>query len=175
MPATLRKMILIGGLCLLAPLSLAACGFTPIYAQKDLGVKLANIEVVVPDTRTGFFVRQNLLTAFNSTPTESKLYRLDITMRERRYDVGRQVDDTASRAEISTSVGYSLVDIRTKKVLTRGTFVDATTYDTSTLSPYAGVVGQKDGQERAATGISERIQSELTLFFYNQGQKAPAS
>jgi len=166
---SLKRRHLLGVMAGLTALTgLTACGFRPLYAQKDLGLKLAHIDLVTPDTRTGYFVRNQLLTTLNVNEAEPKLYRLTVTLRERRYDVGLQVDDTAVRAEISNAVIYTLTDIKTRRVITRGNFTDTTTYDTSNTSPYVGVVAQKDGQERAAVSIADHIHADLALFFYGQ-------
>lgn len=158
---------------LIALLSLTACGFSPIYAQKDLGLKLSHIDLVTPDTRTGYFVRNRLTSTLNVKDSEPKLYRLTVDLSERRYDIGLQVDDTAVRSEISTWVNYSLTDIETRRVITSGQFINTTTFDVSNTSPYVGVVAQKEGQERAADGIAERIHSDLSLFFYGEPKNQP--
>lgn len=151
-----------------APLSLSGCGFTPVYAQKGLGATLASIDINTTDSRTGYFVRQNLVSGFDSDAVKNKPYRLDIRLTEKRYDVGVGVNDTAIRSEISSSVTYELVDVQTRKVLTKGDFVNTTTYDATSQSPYAGVMAQKDGQQRAAAGISERIRNDLVLYFHGK-------
>ncbi|ADU11836.1 hypothetical protein [Asticcacaulis excentricus] len=156
-----------------APLTLSGCGFTPVYAQKGLPGELANIDVITTDSRTGYFLRQNLVSGFNTLEGQ-KRYRLSVKLEEKRYDVGVGINDIAVRTEISTKVQYSLIEAATRKVLITGTFVDSTTYDANAQSPYAGVAAQKDGQQRAATAIGERIRSELVLFFHDK-KAAPAS
>ncbi|MFP1130478.1 hypothetical protein [Asticcacaulis sp. W401b] len=168
----IRKALLAFAL-LSAPLSLTGCGFTPVYAQKGLPGELANIDVITTDSRTGYFLRQNLVSGFNTLEGQ-KRYRLSVKLDEKRYDVGPGINDIAVRTEISTRVEYTLTETATRKVLTQGTFVDATTYNASAQSPYAGVAAQKDGQQRAATAIGERIRSELVLFFHDK-KTAPAS
>ncbi len=168
----IRKALLAFAL-LSAPLFLSGCGFTPVYAQKGLPGELANIDVITTDSRTGYFLRQNLVSGFNTLDGQ-KRYRLSVKLSERRYDVGAGINDIAVRTEISTSVEYTLTETATRKVLTHGTFVDATTYNANAQSPYAGVAAQKDGQQRAATAIGERIRNELVLFFHDK-KAAPAS
>ncbi|BBF81145.1 hypothetical protein [Asticcacaulis excentricus] len=168
----IRKALL-AFVLLSAPLSLTGCGFTPVYAQKGLPGELANIDVITTDSRTGYFLRQNLVSGFNTLEGQ-KRYRLSVKLDEKRYDIGVGVNDIAVRSEISTTVQYSLIETATRKVLTTGTFVDTTTYDANAQSPYAGVAAQKDGQQRAATAIGERIRSELVLFFHDK-KAAPAS
>ncbi|ESQ80899.1 hypothetical protein [Asticcacaulis sp. YBE204] len=163
----IRKALL--AVCLLAaPLSLSGCGFTPVYAQKGLGATLAGIEVNTTDSRTGYFVRQNLVASFDTASSATKPYRLDVKLVESRYDVGIGANDTAIRSEISNMVTYELVDVQTRAVLTKGNFVDTTTYDATSKSPYGSVISQKDGQQRAATSISDRLRSDITLYFHGQ-------
>lgn len=168
----IRKALLAVAL-LSAPLPLSGCGFTPVYAQKGLPGELANIDVITTESRTGYFLRQNLVSGFNTLEGQ-KRYRLSIKLEEKRYDIGIGVNDIAVRSEISTTVEYTLVDATTRKVMTKSTFVDTTTYDANSQSPYAGVAAQKDGQQRAATAIGERIRSELVLFFHEK-KAAPAA
>ncbi len=51
-----------------------------------------------------------------------------------------------------------------------GSFTDTVTYDTS-KSPFTGIIAQQDAQERIATSISEKIQTEVALYFH--GDAAP--
>lgn len=159
---------LIAGLLLMsAPMSLSGCGFTPVYAQKGLSNELGQIDVLTTDSRTGYFLRQDLVSGFNTVEGQ-KRYRLSVKLSEKRYDIGIGVNDIASRSEISTSVEYVLTDLQTQTVLVKNSFVDTTTYDANAQSPYAGVAAQKDGQQRAATAIGDRIHGELVLFFHNR-------
>ena len=58
---------------------------------------------------------------------------------------------------------------------TVGTFSETVTYDT-TSSPFTGVVSQQDAQERIAVAISQKIQTNLALYFHDgdQGRTPPA-
>jgi LPS-assembly lipoprotein len=171
MRSTNLKLFLVG-LLALSPLSLAGCGFTPVYTERQVGAGLANIELVTPDTRTGYFVRQKLLGSLKPNKTVQKPYILTIDIEERRYEIGLQVNDVATRSEQSSQVTYRLTDAETKKVLTTSSFTYTTTYDAVTASPYSGIVSQKDAQDRAATGIVERIERDLMLYFHQNSQKS---
>ncbi|MFT3997036.1 MAG: hypothetical protein QM667_06495 [Asticcacaulis sp.] len=167
----IRKILLATVLTCALP-ALGGCGFTPVYAQKGLPGELANIEVITTDSRTGYFLRQNLVSGFNTLEGQ-KRYRLSVKLTENRYDIGIGVNDIATRSEISTSVEYVLTDLSTRKILTKSTFIDTTTYDANSQSPYAGVAAQKDGQQRAATAIGERLRSDLVLFFHERATGKP--
>ncbi|MBW8733945.1 MAG: hypothetical protein JF571_06505, partial [Asticcacaulis sp.] len=43
-----------------ASVTLSGCGFTPLYAQQGLTAKLSQVAVETPQTRTGYFLEQEL-------------------------------------------------------------------------------------------------------------------
>jgi LPS-assembly lipoprotein len=162
-PAKLVVATLMG----LSLLGVSACGFQPLYADRGLVTSLSQVDIVVPDTRTGYFLKQDLSKGLLEDSKAAKRYKLDVTLTERRFAVGLGLDDTASRYEISNVVAYSLTDLSTRQVVYKSSFVDATTYDAAE-SPYASMASQQDGQERAAVGISQKIQADLALYFHNK-------
>ena len=149
---------------------IAACGFAPLYAQQGLTGNLAQIDIVVPQTRTGYFVEQDLRNGFGGDLTSSKAYTLKVSMNEQHYAVGYKVDETSTRSEITSNINYVLKDNATGKSLYTGGFTETVTYDTS-ASPFTGVISQQDAQVRIASAISEKIQTEVALFF--RGDAAP--
>lgn len=161
-------------LCLCAAVTvtpaLVSCGFAPLYAQSGLSGNLAQIDIAVPQTRTGYFLEQDLRNGFGGDLTSPKAYLLAINLNERHYSVGYKVDETSTRSEITSNVKYTLTSLATGKVLYRGSFTDTVSYDTS-KSPFTGVVAQQDAQKRIADSISEKIQTEVALYFH--GDAAP--
>ena len=158
---TLAVCIVIG----LSSASLSGCGFAPLYAQTGLTTSLSQVEVVVPQTRTGYFLEQDLRNGLGSDDTSRKAYKLIIRMKENHYSVGYKVDDTSTRSEITTAVSYVLKDSATGNVLLTNNLSETVTYDTST-SPFAGVISQQDAQKRVSTAISQQIQRDLALYFH---------
>jgi LPS-assembly lipoprotein len=161
---TVLKLFAIGALAVL-PVTLAGCaGYTPLYAER-VTASMSQIEVVTPQTRTGYFLGQDLRNSFGSDGGGTKAYKLTVTMTERHYRIGLRVDETSTRSEITATVRYDLVDQRTGKRMTRAAFTETVTYSTSS-SPFTGVVSQQDAQERIARVASQRIQTDLALFFH---------
>ncbi len=162
-------------LCLCATVAvtsaLVSCGFAPLYAQQGLTGNLAQIDIAVPQTRTGYFLEQDLRNGFGGDLTSPKAYLLAIDLNERHYSVGYKVDETSTRSEITSNVKYTLTSLTTGKVLYKGSFTETVSYDTS-RSPFTGVVAQQDAQKRIADSISEKIQTEVALYFH--GDAAPA-
>ena len=160
------KVLCLGALAF-TPVMLSGCaGFTPLYAER-VTVNMAQIGIEVPQTRTGYFLEQDLRSGFGSDESSPKLYQLTVTMVERHYSIGYRVDETSSRSEITSRVSYTLTELRTNKRLARGSFSETVTYNTS-QSPFIGVVSQQDAQERIAGAISQKIQNELALYFHGK-------
>ena len=150
---------------LLAASALSGCGFTPMYAKPGLGKTLSDVEINAPQTRTGYFLSQDLRQTLDEDPSTPKTYLLTITMSEDHYNIGYRVDDTSTRSEITSGVNYSLTDKRTGKVVFLDHFTETVTY-ASTSSPFAGIVSQQNGQERLADAVSTRIQGALAVYFH---------
>lgn len=166
MPKVFRTLALCAAVALPA-FSLSGCGFVPLYAQQGLTINLAQIAIDAPQTRTGYFIEQELRNRLASDDSTHKLYKLVITMTEKHYAIGYKVDDTSTRSEITSVVSYKLVNARTNAVMLNSGFVETVTYDTS-VSPFTGVISQQDAQKRIATSISQKIQSELALYFHEK-------
>jgi LPS-assembly lipoprotein len=146
-------------------ISLTGCGFVPLYAKTGLTANLSQVAIEVPQTRTGYFLEQDLRNGLGGDEASSKAFLLTIGMRERHYSVGYKVDDTSTRSEITSAVVYTLKDIATGKVLYTNRFSETVTYDTS-KSPFTGVISQQDAQKRIATAISQQVQRDLALYFH---------
>ena len=150
---------------LLAIPMLQGCGFTPMYAKPGLGHRLADIAIDTPQTRTGYFLGQDLRQTLNSDETSEKTYTLKIVMSEDHFNIGYRIDDTSTRSEITSGVIYTLTDNRTGKAIYADHFTETVTY-ASTTSPFVGIVSQQNGQERLADAVSTRIQGALAVYFH---------
>ena len=150
---------------LLAASALSGCGFTPMYAKSSVGNHLSDIELETPQTRTGYFVGQDLRQTLDDDPATPKSYKLKIVMTEDHYAIGFRIDDTSTRSEITSSIVYTLTDMATGKVMTTDHFTETVTY-ASTTSPFTGIVSQQNGQERLAQAVATRIQGALAVYFH---------
>ncbi|MGA9658189.1 MAG: LPS assembly lipoprotein LptE [Asticcacaulis sp.] len=133
---------------------------------------MSEIDIEVPQTRTGYFVEQNLRKSFGSEDTSDKIYTLTISMYERQYSVGLMADDTSTRSEITSSVSYTLKNTKTGKDIFKDNFSETVTYDTS-QSPFTGVISQQDAQERIAGSIAQKIQTNLAIYFHENAKARP--
>ena len=161
------KLAALCGLAIFGLGGLSGCGFAPLYAQQGLTLNLSQVAVEVPQTRTGYFLEQDLRNGLGNDAGSDKIYNLKVDIKENHYAIGFKVDDTSTRSEITNSVNYTLTDISNGQILDQGQFTDTVTYDSS-KSPFTGVISQQDAQKRAATSISQKIQTQLALYFHNK-------
>ena len=146
-----------------AGVALAACGFTPLYVQQGVVSNLASIDVVAPQGRAGFLLRQHLDDAFASGHAGPAAYRMQLALGEARYPRGVRTDNVATRYEYVVTVDYTLASLPSGAVAKRGHVRVETTYD-SADQPYASIVAQQDAQDRATEEAARRIQLELAAW-----------
>jgi LPS-assembly lipoprotein len=156
------KRSVLAGLALLLTPALDACGFTPLYADPELVHGLSHIQVEVPQTRTGYLMRENLQDdlALKAGTDDKPEYRLVIDINEMRLPRGLRPDATADRYETRLKMDYTLTRIATGEiVLKRSNNVSVVT--PATAQPYGGIAGQQDAQERAAWEASQFIKTQI--------------
>ncbi len=90
---------------------LSACGFTPLYAQNGVTPGLSSIDVVGPDGRTAYLLRERLDDALAHNAGRPPAYRLIYQLREVRTPRGLGPDNAASRYELNVHVDWKLTDI----------------------------------------------------------------
>jgi LPS-assembly lipoprotein len=168
-----RALGLIFGLALLAP-ALGGCGFTPLYAEHGVTPGMAAIEVITPEGRIGHLLSEDLRDDLATDRSKPALYRLALAVDEKRYARGLTFEQVATWYELSLRVSYSLIDISTGKTLTTGVMPISVSYNAAN-DPYAGVVAQQNGQQRAAADAAQRIRLELATYFAGSPIKSPGT
>lgn len=161
---------LTGPLLAFVALMVSACaGFTPMYAEPGVVAGLERIAIEAPDTRTGYILRERLEDAFGRDAALEPVYRLTARIREQRNALGRRADDTATRYELNLTVSYVLTEVRGNGRVHGDTLTVTTTYAAS-QQPYAGVVAQEDGEERAAAQAADLIRGDLARVFADRAR-----
>jgi LPS-assembly lipoprotein len=150
----------------LSSVGLAGCGFTPLYARQGLVRSLGAIEVVAPEGRTGYLIRQHLDDAFAKDHTAAPEYRMNLSLGEARYPRGVRIDNVATRYEYVLTAAYVLTRVSSGVQAKRGSVRVELTYD-SADQPYASIASQQDAQDRAAEEAARRIQLELAVWLAN--------
>lgn len=146
-------------LALVAVLGLAGCGFTPLYGDTAVGGSLSRVAVSTQDDRLGYRLREQLEDALGRDAQQPALWRLETEVEQARRPLGRRIDGTAARYELTVRGAWTLTAANGDRVLT-GTDTVTTTYAAAD-QPYAAIAAQQDGEERAAAELARRIRLEL--------------
>ena len=154
----MRRLAVAAMIALAGGLS-AACGFTPMYGATEAGSSLTRIAVSTPDNRLGYRLREQLEDALGYDRGQSPNWRLTTVVEQNRRPLGRRIDDTATRYELTVKATWTLTPTGIGEPLT-GTETVTTTYAAAD-QPYAAIAAQQDGEERAAAELSRLIRLAL--------------
>jgi len=146
-------------LTVLATLSLAACGFTPLYGDTAARSALTRITVSAPEDRLGYRLREQLEDALGLDRSQAPQWRLETDVSQSRRPLGRRIDDTATRYELTVRAAWTLTPANGGDAMT-GSETVTTTYAAAD-QPYAAISAQQDGEERAAAELARRIRLSL--------------
>ena len=147
------------GLVALMGLALAGCGFTPLYGDAGVGSSLSRIAVSTQDDRLGYRLREQLEDALGRDGSQTPLWRLQTTVEQSRRPLGRRIDDTATRYELTVRGAWTLTPVGGGLPLS-GVETVTTTYAAAD-QPYAAIAAQQDGEERAAAELARQIRLDL--------------
>lgn len=157
----MRRVLALAAVC--GGLALGGCGFTPLYGAPGVVSKLASINVVAPDGRTGFLIRQHLDDAFATNRGAPAAYSMRLALSEARFPRGIRTDNVATRYEYVLTADYTLANLPAGDLAKKGRVRVELTYD-SADQPYASIAAQQDAQDRAAEEAARRIQLELAAW-----------
>jgi LPS-assembly lipoprotein len=138
---------------------LSACGFTPLYGDAGVGGSLSRIAVTTQDDRLGYRVREQLEDALGRDGAQAPLWRLETVIDQQRRPLGRRIDDTAARYELTVRGAWTLTPLNGGEPVS-GVETVTTTYAAAD-QPYAAIAAQQDGEERAAAELARLIRLDL--------------
>ena len=140
-------------------MGLAGCGFTPLYGDAGAGPSLSRIAVTTQDDRLGYRVREQLEDALGRDGGQAPLWRLETVIDQSRRPLGRRIDDTAARYELTVRGAWTLTPLNGGEPVS-GVETVTTTYAAAD-QPYAAIAAQQDGEERAAAELARMIRLVL--------------
>ena len=143
----------------LVGLVLSGCGFTPLYGEAGVGSSLSRIAVTTQEDRLGYRVREQLEDALGRDASQPPLWRLQTTVEQSRRPLGRRIDDTATRYELTVRGAWTLTPVGGGLPVS-GVETVTTTYAAAD-QPYAAIAAQQDGEERAAAELARQIRLDL--------------
>ena len=150
-------------LAFLAAGGLGGCGFTPLYATSGVAPGLTHIQVVAPEGRVGYLLREDLDDELGKDKDGAPAWRLDLQYNEVRLARGLTVAGFAQRYELNLRVTYTLTELESGKIAHSGSVISIVSYD-STTQPYAGIAARQYTQERTASDAARKIQLDLAAW-----------
>ena len=163
---------IVGGVLAMA---LAGCaggdGFRPMYAATASGSrlqeKLAAVDVALIPSRVGQRIRNEII--FQSTGGGNAAppsYKLDVSIKESVASMLVKSTGEAASSVYQIEASFTLVDLKTKKVLLRGGSHARAGFDRFP-SIYSNVRAREDAENRAANVIAEDVKSRVAAFLSN--------
>ena len=146
-------------LLIVTALGLSGCGFTPLYGETGVGSSLSRIAVTTQDNRLGYRVREQLEDALGRDGSQAPLWRLETALEQSRRPLGRRIDDTATRYELTVRGSWTLTPSAGGAAVS-GVETVTTTYAAAD-QPFAAIAAQQDGEERAAAELARLIRLDL--------------
>ena len=154
-----------------AVVTVAACGFQPLYGSRVAGSAPAEFSQIridpIPD-RVGQQLHNHLLTILNPDGRPEKpRYVMKATVTESLTELGVRKTAFATRANLLMRAVYSLTSVTTDKYVFGGDSAITVSYNILD-SEFATLMAEKDARTRAVREISEDIRIRLGVFFANQ-------
>ena len=160
------------GLSLFLVMTLAACGFTPLYATKDSGILPSEDKEVIAETskiyvepiadRLGQIMRQSLVAQFSPRVTSEKEYTLTVVNRRTLYsEQGIREDSVPTRITIGYTADYTLK--KGEEILLNDTAFAQSSYNVL-QSGYSTVTTKAAVERQIILQLSQNIALRVTAF-----------
>lgn len=158
--------------CVGGGLLLYACGFEPLYGERDesaISPAFGSIAVAPIEDRVGQQVRNRLLDLLTPKGTPNRpAYRLVVDLERGTTPLLIQLDNTATRFNLSLNAAFSLVDVSTGETV-YGDHARSIAGFNLTESEFATVAAERNAEDRAAREVSDHIVLLLAVYFDRRG------
>lgn len=159
-------------------LALTACGFEPLYGDREQTAAaedlLELVDVPPIADRVGQLVRIELTNRLTPTqPAPPALYTLPVLVTESRVSLAVRKDSSATRANLTINASFELYRISDGVRLTSGTIRSVNSYDVVD-SDYATLVAESDARRRGAKDTADQIVDRLAIYL-SRAQQIRAS
>jgi hypothetical protein len=156
----MRALFLIS-LCVM----LASCGFEPLHGRKyrqEQRLDLSEVEIHVDNSRRGQLLEAEIRDAVNPDyQAATKLYRLQISLRETEIALFIRQDGTSSRGDIILNSNYTLTRIADGEVVDTNTITRSASFNSSESADYASYVSEEDARKRAVVELAQDYKLRL--------------
>jgi hypothetical protein len=146
-------------------LLLTACGFQPLEGRSYRESNATNISMVQIETARDHYpqlLKAEIEDQINPDYQHvEKLYRMNITFTETDIALFINPDGTSSRGDFQYSSKYTLTRIADSKVITSGTMMRVSSYNTSLNADYASYVSREDARKRGILELAQDYKLRL--------------
>jgi LPS-assembly lipoprotein len=144
---------------ILAPLALAACGFTPVYGPGGTGAALrGRVRVDEPQDRAGYVLVRELETRLGRAATPDYALGLTITVGEDGLAIDRA--GNTARYNLVGAVDYTLTDLAAGRVASSGRVENFTGYS-ATGTTIATLAAEQAALDRLMVILAEQVVTRL--------------
>jgi LPS-assembly lipoprotein len=155
-------------------LTLAACGFEPLYGDRTDAAAtediLAFVDVPPIANRTGQMVRIELTNRLTPTrPSPPSRYTLNVKLTRSKTSLAVKNDASATRANLTITASFKLLLNSDSTVLTKGSVRSVNGYDIL-LTDFATMSAEADARRRGAKDISDGIVDRLAIYMARNAQ-----
>lgn len=155
-----------------AAVSLAGCGFRPLYAvgttPDGMSSYFGQVYVDPIPGRQGVHLRNQLLDAMTPDGTPSNAaYNLNVQLTDQKEGLAIQENTQITRYNYNLTAKYELRDAVSNEVLDKGVARAIAAYNVVD-SQFGTQSAERDAQERAAREVGEDIRLRIGLYFENR-------
>lgn len=149
-------------------LCLFGCGFKPLYSSNfegDVANELGKVRVSVIEDREGQLLRNYLLQRIDTLKNgQSPQYTLDIKITKTSFAIAVREDATATRKNMKLIARFSLYDLKTGKLLHKGSSVSINSYRQDD-APFVTMTSEEDAKRRNIKNLAQDILLRLSSYF----------
>ncbi len=164
-------------LLLLSVITLAACGYSPMYGQqgtRDYGQEdfLAYTEIANIPNREGQMLRNMLIDRFyRSGRPVNPAYRLEVAnLKENRSDLDITKDSDATRGQLKIEADLLLADKVTGEILINRRIRSIASYNILG-SEFTNRVSEENTRQNVLTDMARQIELQTSLYFKRESEK----
>ncbi len=163
-------------LVLILGLTLAACGFKPLYeaggSSTQMQAELASVEVGPIADRLGQIMRNRLVARLNSGSRPE--YRLDVVLTQSSETFGVRPDTATTQEQVTLVADIQLIKFGEEEPVIAQSLRARSSFDV-VLSDFATVSQREDTVQRLALDLAERIHRRLALHFAKEADGEPVT
>ena len=150
-------------------LALGACGFQPLYGDREHGADtlaaMAEVRIAPIRDRLGQVVRNHLLDILTprGAPAEAR-YRLTVTLRKTKEGLAFEQHESVTRFDVTIAADYELAEVASGETVAKGTARSIASYNV-VRSDFANIAAERDAELRLARELSDEIALRLAVAF----------